>query len=184
VQTHTGTEYTGVGVSPGRIIGSVRQMPHPVSEPPVGERLAADLTPEEASAALRTASQAVQASLTQRSVGAQGAGREVLEATALMASDPMLIKAAVKLITAGSSPERAIWDAAASVAEMLHNLGGYMAERATDVLDVRSRIVAELRGVPAPGIPLSDTPFILIAEDLAPADTATLDPATVIALVT
>lgn len=184
MQTFPDTEYTGVGVSPGRIIGSVRQMPHPVSEPPVGEQLAADSTPEEASTALRTASKAVQTSLTARSVGAQGAGREVLEATALMASDPMLIKAAVKLIAAGSSPERAIWDAAASVAEMLHNLGGYMAERATDVLDVRSRIVAELRGVPAPGIPLSDTPFILVAEDLAPADTATLDPATVIALVT
>ena len=51
-----------------------------------------------------------------------------------------------------------------------------MAERATDVLDVRSRIVAELRGVPAPGIPVVRTPFILVAEDLAPADTATLDP--------
>jgi len=67
---------------------------------------------------------------------------------------------------------------------MLHNLGGYMAERATDVLDVRSRIVAELRGVPAPGIPASDEPFILVAEDLAPADTATLDTKKVLALVT
>ena len=67
---------------------------------------------------------------------------------------------------------------------MLHNLGGYMAERATDVLDVRARIVAELRGVPAPGIPASTTPFVLVAEDLAPADTATLDPNKVLALVT
>jgi phosphotransferase system enzyme I (PtsI) len=67
---------------------------------------------------------------------------------------------------------------------MLHNLGGYMAERATDVLDVRARIVAALRGVPAPGIPASNTPFVLVAEDLAPADTATLDPNKVLALVT
>jgi phosphotransferase system enzyme I (PtsI) len=67
---------------------------------------------------------------------------------------------------------------------MLHNLGGYMAERATDVLDVRARIVAELRGVPAPGIPSAANPFILVAEDLAPADTATLDPDKVLALVT
>ena len=51
------------------------------------------------------------------------------------------------------SGERAIWESGSSVSEMLHNLGGYMAERATDVLDVRARIVAELRGVPAPGIP-------------------------------
>ncbi|WP_226775667.1 putative PEP-binding protein, partial [Arthrobacter sp. ES1] len=37
---------------------------------------------------------------------------------------------------------------------------------------------------PAPGIPNSPTPFILIAEDLAPADTATLDPDKILALLT
>jgi len=183
VETLSDNTFNGVGVSPGRIIGSVRQMPKPVSEPPVGERLTHD-TPEAAVEALRAAAKSVQASLNDRAASASGAGREVLEATALMAADPMLIKAAVKLINGGASAERAIWDAAASVAEMLLNLGGYMAERATDIFDVRSRVVAELRGVPAPGIPLSDTPFVLVAEDLAPADTATLDPASVIALVT
>lgn len=182
-QTPAG-RFAGVGVSPGRVIGPILLMPQAVPEPAVGERLAEGTSPEEASAALRAAAQAVQINLTARSAGAAGAGREVLEATALMANDPMLIKAAVKLITNGASAERAIWEAAASVAEMLHNLGGYMAERATDVLDVRRRIVAELRGVPAPGIPYSDTPFILVGEDLAPADTATLDPAKVLALLT
>jgi phosphotransferase system enzyme I (PtsI) len=180
----SGRRFAGVGVSPGRVIGSILRMPQAVREPAAGERLAAGMSPEEASAALRVAAKAVQADLSDRSLGASGAGREVLEATALMANDPMLITAADKLISNGASAERAIWDSAASVAEMLHNLGGYMAERATDVLDVRRRIVAELRGVAAPGIPYSDTPFILVGEDLAPADTATLDPATVLALVT
>ncbi|TFD76151.1 phosphoenolpyruvate--protein phosphotransferase [Cryobacterium sp. Sr8] len=176
--------FPGVGVSPGRIIGSVRQMPKPVGEPAQGERLAESSTPDDASALLLTASKAVHAELKRRSEGAQGAGKAVLESTALMATDPLLIEGAVTLINAGTSAERAIWDSGASVAEMLHNLGGYMAERAADVLDVRARIVAELRGVPAPGIPHSDTPFILVGEDLAPADTATLDPSTVMALVT
>lgn len=176
--------FSGVGVSPGRIIGTVRQMPRPVTEPPADERLAPSTTPEEAVAALRAASKVVQAELKQRADGAKGDAKAVLEATSLMAADPMLIKAAVKLVNGGASAERAIWDASASVAEMLHNLGGYMAERATDVLDVRARIVAELRGVPAPGIPASDTPFVLVAEDLAPADTAVLDPSKVSALVT
>ena len=63
-------------------------------------------------------------------------------------------------------------------------LGGYMAERVTDIHDVRARIVAELTGQQAPGIPVSDEPFILAAIDLAPADTATLDPEKVIALIT
>ncbi|MBO1268363.1 phosphoenolpyruvate--protein phosphotransferase [Arthrobacter cavernae] len=176
--------FQGVGVSPGRIIGTIRQMPRPVSEPPSGERLAANTTAEDAVAGLKTAARAVHDELKARAERASGDGKAVLEATALMAKDPMLLKAAGKLINAGTSAERATWEAGASVAEMLHNLGGYMAERATDVLDVRARIVAELRGVPAPGIPSSETPFILVAEDLAPADTATLDPAVVLALVT
>ncbi|WP_416403958.1 phosphoenolpyruvate--protein phosphotransferase [Arthrobacter sp. LFS091] len=176
--------FQGVGVSPGRIIGSVRQMPKPVSEPPSGEQLAAGLSPEDAVAGLKAAAQSVHDELKGRADTASGDGKAVLEATALMAKDTMLLKSAAKLINAGSSPERAIWEAGASVSEMLHNLGGYMAERATDVLDVRARIVAELRGVPAPGIPSSETPFILVAEDLAPADTATLNPAVVLALVT
>lgn len=176
--------FPGVGVSPGRIIGTVRQMPKPISEPPAGEQLPAGVTAEEATAALKAAAKAVHDELKARAETVSGDGKAVLEATALMATDTMLLKAATKLIGRGSSGQRAIWEAGASVSEMLHNLGGYMAERATDVLDVRARIVAELRGVPAPGIPVSATPFILIAEDLAPADTATLDPEKVLALVT
>jgi phosphotransferase system enzyme I (PtsI) len=176
--------FSGVGVSPGRIIGSIRQMPKPVSEPPAGERLSPSLSADAATALLRSSAKAVQVELQKRAAGATGASKAVLEATALMATDPMLIKAAIKHINTGTSAERAIWESGASVAEMLINLGGYMADRATDVFDVRARIVAELRGVPAPGIPLSDEPFILVAEDLAPADTATLDPEKILALVT
>lgn len=176
--------FPGVGVSPGRVIGTIRQMPKPISEPPAGEQLAPGTTAEEATAALKAAAQAVHDELKDRAAHATGDGKAVLEATALMAKDTMLIKGAAKLVARGTSAERAIWESGSSVSEMLHNLGGYMAERATDVLDVRARIVAELRGVPAPGIPASSTPFVLVAEDLAPADTATLDPNKVLALVT
>ncbi|MFC8409537.1 phosphoenolpyruvate--protein phosphotransferase [Arthrobacter sp. NPDC057259] len=176
--------FQGVGVSPGRIIGTIRQMPKPVSEPPAGEQLPAGVSAEDATAALKAAAKAVHDQLKNRAQTVSGDGKAVLEATALMATDTMLLKTAGKLIARGTSNQRAIWEAGASVSEMLHNLGGYMAERATDVLDVRARIVAELRGVPAPGIPSAETPFILIAEDLAPADTATLDPEKVLALLT
>ncbi|MEG9248994.1 phosphoenolpyruvate--protein phosphotransferase [Arthrobacter sp. Soc17.1.1.1] len=176
--------FAGVGVSPGRVIGPVHHMPAAVGEPPAGERHETPDAPEQAVAALKAASKAVQEELRRRAGIAKGDAQAVLQATSLMAADPMLLKSATKLINKGTSPARAVWEAGASVAEMLHNLGGYMAERTADVLDVRSRIVAELRGLPAPGIPSSDTPFILVAEDLAPADTATLDPAMVLALVT
>jgi phosphotransferase system enzyme I (PtsI) len=176
--------FAGVGVSPGRVIGPVLHMPKPVDEPPAGERHDTPDAPEGAVAALKSASKVVQEELKRRAGIATGDAKAVLQATSLMAADPMLLKSATKLINNGTSPARAVWEAGSSVAEMLHNLGGYMAERTADVLDVRSRIVAELRGLPAPGIPSSDEPFVLIAEDLAPADTATLDPAMVLALVT
>lgn len=176
--------FVGVGVFRGRVIGQARHMPAALTEPPAGEKLPDSTTPEAAAAALRAAGASVKAALLERAARSAGAGRDVLEATAAMAVDPMLIKAAVKLVKAGSSPERAIWEAGEAVARTLTDLGGYMAERAQDVLDIRARIVAALRGVPAPEIPDHDEPFVLIAHDLAPADTATLDPAKVIALVT
>ncbi|MFJ3957247.1 phosphoenolpyruvate--protein phosphotransferase [Arthrobacter sp. NPDC090010] len=176
--------FQGVGVNPGRVIAPVKHMPEPLAEPPAGETLPAGTDPAEAIAGLKAAALAVHDELKDRASRAREDGKAVLEATALMAKDTMLIKAAGKRITAGTGVERAVWEAAEGVAAQFKALGGYMAERATDVLDVRARIVAQLRGVPAPGIPSSDTPFILLAEDLAPADTATLDTSVVLALAT
>ena len=59
-----------------------------------------------------------------------------------------------------------------------------MAERVTDLKDIRDRVVAELNGLPEPGVPVPDVPSILCAEDLAPADTAGLDPALILGLAT
>jgi phosphotransferase system enzyme I (PtsI) len=59
-----------------------------------------------------------------------------------------------------------------------------MAERVTDLRDIERRVVAHLVGEPEPGVQMPEAPAILLAEDLAPSDTATLDPAIVLALVT
>lgn len=190
--------FAGVGVAPGRVLGLVLQMPKPVQEPAAPLQGAAggpstvggpsDVGVEPGQR-IKDAAKAVQAELRARAAASGGEAKEVLEATALMAADPMLIKSAIKLLApdvpgGARTAERAVWEAGGTVAETLKGLGGYMAARATDVLDVRARIVSELRGLPAPGIPTSDIPFILAAEDLAPADTATLDPSKVIALIT
>jgi phosphotransferase system enzyme I (PtsI) len=164
-------------------------MPKPVQEPHANVNIPADVTVESQGQRIKDAAKAVQAELRARAATASGEGKEVLEATALMAADPMLVKSAIKLLSpeapgGARTAERAIWEAGGTVAGTLKGLGGYMAERVADVLDVRARIVSELRGLPAPGIPASDVPFILAAEDLAPADTATLDPSKVIALIT
>ncbi len=75
-------------------------------------------------------------------------------------------------------------DAFASFREQLVALGGYLGERAADLDDVAQRVIARLRGVAAPGIPDPGHPFVLVAKDLAPADTALLDLDKVLALVT
>ncbi|CEA07075.1 Phosphoenolpyruvate-protein phosphotransferase [Arthrobacter saudimassiliensis] len=174
----------GIGVSAGRVLGPSRRMPPPVPEPAADARFGPDSTVDGEKERLRDAAEAVQQDLRHRAATASGDSKAVLEATAMMATDPMLLKAAGKHINQGTSAERAIWEAGMEVAAMLQGLGGYMAERTQDVLDVRARIVARLDGLPAPGIPDSEVPFILTAEELAPADTATLDPKKIIGLVT
>ena len=174
----------GVGVSPGRVVAPLVHMAPAVSEPPEGEPLTED--PDAATDRLRAAALAVRAELTERAARARSeSAAEVLKATALMAGDKALVKNAVKLVTAQQlSPERALWQAATAYADQMRAMGGYMAERAADIEDVRARLVAELRGEDAPGVPQRREPFVLAAEDLAPADTAVLDPDVVLALVT
>ncbi|HST71186.1 MULTISPECIES: phosphoenolpyruvate--protein phosphotransferase [Kocuria] len=176
---------TGVGVCAGRVIGELVSMPAPVGEPAPGLALR-DEEPEAAVARLQQAAAEVKAELKARAEAAtEKDAADVLKSTALMAGDKALLKNASKLITGrGLAPERALWEAASAYADQMRALGGYMAERAADIEDVRARLVARLQGLPMPGIPQRDTPFVLTAEDLAPADTATLDPEKVLALVT
>lgn len=178
-------EGKGIGVSAGRVIAPVRRIAPAPGEPAAHPRLADDAAVQAASASLDAAVAAVTADLLARRDKASGAAREVLEATAQMAEDPALIEGARGRITGEKTPaDRAVWEAAAELVEMLEQIGGMMAERATDVRDVRSRLIAVLRNEPLPGIPESDTPFILVAEDLAPADTAALNPEIVVGLAT
>ncbi|MDT7783891.1 MAG: phosphoenolpyruvate-protein phosphotransferase system enzyme, partial [Pseudonocardiales bacterium] len=121
----------------------------------------------------------------ERAKSVEGEARAVLETTAAMAGDPSLIKSAEKLVVDEALPAaRAVHQAAAKFISALQAAGGYMAERARDVQDVRDRVVAELLGLPAPGVPDLTSPSVLVARDLAPADTAGLDPSKVLALVT
>jgi phosphoenolpyruvate-protein phosphotransferase (PTS system enzyme I) len=176
---------SGLGVSPGRAAGVVVRMPDPVPEPPADATLAADDDAAAAARRIADASAQVQAALQEAAGRASGTGREVLETTAMMAADPTLVKGAQKLVTGERrEPASAVWAAAGKVIDQLSALGGYMAERTRDVADVRNRLVAALTGRAAPGVPDPGHPFVLLATDLAPADTATLDPARVVAIIT
>ncbi|MFX4293962.1 phosphoenolpyruvate--protein phosphotransferase [Streptomyces bohaiensis] len=172
----------GVGVSHGVARGEVRHMGTAVLEPPA-RRLAEGEAPRERERAAR-AVEAVAADLEARGALAGGEAQAVLEAQALMARDPELAADVERRIGAGDIAEQAVHDAFAAYRELLAAAGEYLAGRVADLDDVRNRILARLLGVPMPGVPDSDGPFVLIARDLAPADTALLDPALVLGFVT
>jgi len=174
-------ELQGIGVGRGVAVGPIRRMPDPLPEPEQATH-AGDASAEYATV---TASlEAVAADLESRGAAAGGEAQEVLEAAAMMAKDPTLADDVKARIDSGTTGERAVFEAFAAFQEILIGMGGYMAERATDLGDVAQRIIAHLRGVPAPGVPTSETPFILVAPDLAPADTALLDLDKVLGLIT
>ncbi|MBO8200080.1 phosphoenolpyruvate--protein phosphotransferase [Streptomyces smyrnaeus] len=176
------TTLRGVGVSHGVAIGEARHMGTAVLEPPA-KQIAADEAPREQQRA-RQAVEAVAADLVARGNLAGGEAQAVLEAQAMMAQDPELMADVERRITVGSTAERAVYDAFAAYRALLAQAGDYLAGRVADLDDVRNRIVARLLGVPMPGVPDSDRPYVLIARDLAPADTALLDPALVLGFVT
>ncbi|MFE9249538.1 phosphoenolpyruvate--protein phosphotransferase [Streptomyces sp. NPDC007088] len=176
------TTLRGVGVSHGVAIGEVRHMGTAVLEPPARQVPAQDAGSEQARA--RQAVEAVAADLTARGNLAGGDAQAVLEAQAMMALDPELMSDVERRVAVGSTAERAVYDAFASYRALLAGAGEYLAGRVADLDDVRNRIVARLLGVPMPGVPDSDEPYVLIARDLAPADTALLDPTLVLGFVT
>lgn len=174
-------ELTGFGVGTKVAIGEVVRMPDPLPEP-ADERASTDADTERQRAL--AAMSAVANELGVRASELEGSAKEVLEATAMMAGDPSLADAVGERTAAGKTAERAVFEALEDFRGMLRGMGGYMAERATDLGDVSQRVIARLVGVPAPEVPHRDAPFVLVAHDLAPADTAKLDLSKVLALVT
>lgn len=169
----------GIGVSAGTAVGPlVRLTPPPTAlvdetpgDPAVeGERVSAALT-------------RVSDGLLARAAQADDHAKPILEATAMIAQDPGLLSA-IEARLASSGTTTAVHDAVEEYASMFAAMGGYFAERVTDLYDVRDRTIARLLGVPEPGVPEFDVPSVLTAVDLAPAETATLTPDRVLGIVT
>jgi len=175
------TELRGVGIGLGVAQGPVARMAEPLPAP--GDEPSTRSADEERTRA-RDAVAAVARELEERGAQAGGAAQEVLEAQAMMAEDPTLEGEIDARIDQGKTAEWAVHDAFASFREALAAMGGYLGERAADLDDVAQRVIARLRDVPAPGVPDPGHPFVLVAKDLAPADTALLDLDQVLALVT
>jgi len=167
----------GLGVAQGVVVRMTEASPAPENTP---STQGADVERTRA----REAVTAVAAELTARGESAGGSAQEVLEAQAMIAEDPTLQDEVDARIDDGATAEWAVHDAFAGFRATLEAVGGYLGERAADLDDIAQRVLARLRGEDAPGVPDPGHPFVLVARDLAPADTALLDLDQVLALVT
>ena len=181
--TSSAAAFRGTPVVPGVAHGPV-PVAHTVIDPAAVRRFSEQqLSDEQAMEAYDAAVAVVSGRLAARAEQASGSAAEVLTATAGLARDPGLRSAVAGRVGSGGLVG-ALSDSVDQFAELFTNMGGLMAERVTDLRDLEKRLTAEIVGEPEPGVPTPDEPSVLVAEDLAPADTAGLDASRVLALVT
>lgn len=122
------------------------------------------------------------AEVTQR---ADASTAEIFEAHLLFLEDTALREPARRLIREEHLNAAAAWDRTVeAVAQTYGSLeDDYQKARAADVRDVGDQVVRNLLGE-GPALPVLDSPGVLVAPDLTPADTARLDPSRVLAICT
>lgn len=112
---------------------------------------------------------------------AKKAGKEkasIFEAHQEMLSDPALEGKIREFVEVGQTAEQALSLAIEELANLLAGMDDELfAARALDVKDVGRRILRILLGLPDIALSAVTEPSIIIAEDLTPSDTASLDPA-------
>ncbi|MDO4665418.1 MAG: PEP-utilizing enzyme [Actinomycetaceae bacterium] len=112
----------------------------------------------------------------ERALQTVGSASDILTVSAAMATDPAWRKATIDLINTGVPATRATTTTLGEIARKFVASGTVLADRVTDLVDLRDRILAGLHGLPEMDLPQPDSPVVLLCDDLAPADTAALDP--------
>jgi phosphocarrier protein FPr/phosphocarrier protein len=165
---------TGVSASPGLAVGRIVQYRQDVIV--VAE---AGESPERERGRLEAALQEARAQIDAlKSRLVDPAGTKILDSHQELLQDPDLMELAIAGVVQGQSAGHAWRAAFLQVASRLENLQGahnaLLRERGNDVRDVGRRVLALLAGVKQSQIDLPHG-AILIAQELTPSDTASLD---------
>jgi phosphoenolpyruvate-protein phosphotransferase (PTS system enzyme I) len=116
------------------------------------------------------------------------AGKEealIFEAHQEMLSDPALEGKIREFVGVGQTAEQAVVRATEELAGLLASMSDELfAARALDVKDVGRRILRILLGLPDTALSAITQPSIVVADDLTPSDTASLDPALTLGFIT
>ena len=159
--------YQGIGVSPGVVLGPVRRIIATKVDAPVPADIDQVLKALDAVAAdLEHSAETIELEVA----------KDVLGAQAMMARDPSVIEVLEGAITEGVAFDvrPIVEEAFGGFKEQLLALGGYFAERVSDIDEIQTRLINKLAGVESAGLTLTQ-PTIIVAEDLTPADTAALN---------
>ena len=151
------------------------------------------ISPSTVSAEKERLQQAIQASIAEVTVlrdqvqarfGQEEAA--IFDAHLLMFEDEALLDSANQHIEDDlMNAEWAMWEAAEEFAQLLSQLEDpYFQGRAADIQDIRARIINHLQGRSTAQLRYMTEPAIIVARDLLPSDTAGLDVALVLGLVT
>lgn len=106
----------------------------------------------------------------------------IFEAHAMFLTDPEIERLALEAIRGGAAAPRAVIEAFDGFVAVISSLDDpYLSARAADLVDVRDQVVAGLFGVESPHLP--HHPFVLLATDVTPSQTAAIEPSLLLALV-
>jgi phosphocarrier protein FPr len=164
----------GASASPGRAVGEVFQLRrHEIHVTEAGASV--DTERRQLSAALATAHGQVAALRAQLHAKRDAAKAAIFAAHEELLADPDLLEIAESAIAKGKSAAFAWKKAFSTHAEKLAGMRNQLlAQRANDLRDVGMRVLAILTGASLEKLEYPPN-SVLIAEDLTPSDTATLD---------
>ncbi|TLG73815.1 phosphoenolpyruvate--protein phosphotransferase [Culicoidibacter larvae] len=170
-------KFNGIGASNGIAIAHIYKLEHPVLAP-----VKKDITDVDAEIARFDSaidkSQGELERIRDNAMAKMGKEKaDVFNAHLLMLADPEFMDAVrAKVRNEKVNSDFALKEVATMFITMFEGMDNeYMRERAADIKDVSSRVLAHLLGKTIPDLTLIDQEVVIVADDLTPSDTAQLN---------
>ncbi len=178
--------YKGIGASPGVALGKALVVEHSelVIEKKSIDNVEAEIAKLEDAVAVSKEELVKVKEKASEELGAEEA--EIFEAHLLVLEDPELIGSAIdKIKTESINAEYALNEIKEMFVSMFESMDNeYMKERAADIKDVTNRILRHILGIKVVDLSALSEEVVLIAHDLTPSDTATMNKKMVLGFLT
>ena len=178
--------FSGVGISTGKASGHLRFFQRQIATSKTARKKDPSVSEEERLQAAISQVRRALSELEKRArveIGVQEA--EIFEIHGMLLDDGELIDAILERIARGSTAEEAVNASCEEICQTLLALGDpYLSARAADLRDVSSQLLRALSGETDGGETDGKDAYILVADDLSPSETVTLDKSRILGFVT